>query len=509
MVRPTAKATSVSSPVGGLNDRDSIADMPKQDAVLLENWWPYPSYVAVRQGSLTHATGLPDIVRTLAEYSPPSGNDQMFAVSGMAIYDVTNSGSVGAPVVSGLSNSLFQWQGLTTPGGSFLYLVNGQDSPQLYNGTIWTAITNVSTPAITGVDPSTFAHVTLFKNRLFFVQANSMNIWYLPVNSVGGAAQILDLGSIFRRGGYVMAVYTWTIDAGSGSDDHLVIISSNGEVAVYRGSDPSNANDWSIVGVFVLGMPLGRRCGTKLGGDLAINTVEGLLPLSRSLLSMSINREAALTDKIQNSVSKATASYSGNSGWQVELYPQANMLILNIPAGNGRNFQYCQNTITGAWAKFSGWDASCWVNTDNGLFYGGNGKVVKAWVGSNDDDLGIVADMLCAFSEFGMLARNKFYTMIRPNILTNGTPSIVYSINTDYNIQDPTGTLSYEPPTGMRWGSMVWGDMIWGGSLVPLSLWQTVGAVSKSAAMRLRVNNSGADVRLTNVDYVYQVGGLL
>lgn len=509
MVRPTAKSSSIPAPVGGLNDRDSIADMPKSDAVILENWWPYPSYIGVRKGSAAHVTGFAQPVETLAEYLPPSGNEKLFAVSGGAIYDATTAGAVGASMVSGLANSRFQWQGITTPGGSFLYMVNGVDKPLLWDGSAWTAVDGASTPAITGVTSSTLAHVTLFKNRLFFVENNSLNLWYLPVNSIGGAASVIDLGSVFRKGGRIESCYAWTIDAGNGVDDHFVIISSNGEVAVYRGADPSSSTDWSIVGLFVLGRPLGRRCGTKFGGDLAINTTEGLYPLSKGLLSSEINRTGALTDKIQNSTSMATQSYGQNDGWQVELYPSANMMILNVPAGNGQNFQYVQNTITGAWAKFVGWDAQCWLDAESGLYYGSSNAVVKAWTGTTDNGIGIVADVLPAFSEFGQQARNKFFTLVRPNILTNGNPSVTYGLNVDYAIQDPQGTLSYNAPTGMVWGSMVWGNMIWGGSLVPLAAWQTVGAVSKSASIRLRVNNSGADVRLTNVDYLHQVGGVL
>ncbi len=509
MVRPTAKSSSVPAPVGGLNDRDSIADMPAKDAVILTNWWPYPSYIGVRKGSVAHSTSYPAAVETLAEYLPTSGNSKLFAVSNGAIYDATTPGVVGAAMVSGLSNSRFQWQGITTPGGSFLYLVNGVDSPRLWDGTTWITVTGASTPAITGVTTSTLAHVTLFKNRLFFVQNNSMNMYYLPVNSIGGAASLFDLGSVFRKGGRIEAVYTWTIDAGNGSDDHLVIISSNGEVAVYQGTDPSSAADWRIIGVFVLGRPLGRRCGTKLGGDLAVNTTEGVLTLSRGLLSASIDRRDALTDKIQNSVSLAAESYENNFGWQVELFPDATMMILNVPAGSGQNFQYVQNTITGAWAKFESWDARCWLNAVNGLFYGGANAVFQAWIGSTDAGIGIQADVLPAFSQFGQMARNKFFTLVRPNLLTNGAPSADYGLNVNYAIQDPTGTLSFTPPSGMVWGSMVWGEMTWGGSLVPFSNWQTVGAVADSAAIRLRVLNNGADVRLTNVDYLHQVGGVL
>ena len=156
----TSKATTIPSPVGGLNDRDSIADMPPSDALVLDNWWPYPSYIAVRKGSANHATGFPAAVETLAEYLPPSGASKLFAVAGGSIYDATAAGAIGAAAVSGLTNSRWQWQGITTPGGSFLYMVNGVDKPQLFNGTTWTAIDGASTPAITGVTTTTLAHVT-------------------------------------------------------------------------------------------------------------------------------------------------------------------------------------------------------------------------------------------------------------------------------------------------------------------------------------------------------------
>jgi hypothetical protein len=336
-----------------------------------------------------------------------------------------------------------------------------------------------------------------------------MNVWYLPVQSIGGAASQLDFGSIFPMGGSITACYTWTIDAGSGSDDHFVIITSQGEVAVYEGTDPSSSTSWRLVGVFRLGKPIGRRCGAKFGGDLVINTTEGVFPLGRSLLSASINKSVALTDKIQNSVSAAAANYGSNDGWDIVLYPDANMLILNIPAGNGMNYQYAQNTITGSWTRFTGWNAYDWLNASSGLYYGGDTAVVKAWVGTLDNGISIEADVLPAFSFFGQRARNKFFTMVRPNFITNGNPSIDYGLNVDFAPQETQGELSVLPATGMVWGDMVWGDMTWGGALVLRNSPATVGAVANSAAVRLRVLNNGADVRLTNVDYLYQVGGFL
>jgi hypothetical protein len=497
------------SPTGGLNDRDSIADMNPKDAIILTNWWPLPSYIQLRKGSQNHVTGFTNPVETIVEYLPPTGVSKLFAASGTSFFDVTAPGALGAAVQTGLSNARWESANISTPGGSFLYMVNGADSPRLWNGTTWTTITGVSSPAITGVTTSSLAHVCLFKNRLFFTENNSLRVWYLPVQSIGGAVSLLDFGSIFPMGGKIQACFTWTIDAGNGSDDHFVVLTSQGEVAVYEGVDPSSSTDWRLVGVFRLGKPLGRRCGAKFGGDLVISTTEGVFPLGKALLSSAINRNVALTDKIQNSVSDAAGLYSGNNGWDVLLYPDVNMLILNVPAGNGQNFQYAQNTITGSWAKFTGWNAYEWLNASSGLYYGGDTAVVKAWVGNTDNTVAIQGDCLPAFSYFGQKARNKFFTLVRPNILTNGNPSIDYGLNVDFAPQDPVGTLSYIPPTGMAWGSMVWGTMVWGGSLISISSWNTVGAVANSAAIRLRVLGNGSEVRLTNVDYLHQLGGIL
>lgn len=501
-----ATATSIPSPVSGLNDRDSIADMPQSDAVIMENWWPYPSYLGIRKGSANHVTGLPATVETLVEYLPTTGGSTLFAAAGTAIYNVTTAGAVGAAVQTGLSNARWENAQITTPGGSFLYLVNGVDKPRLWDGAAWTSVDGVSTPAITGVTTTLLAHAQLFKNRLFFTEKNSMRLWYLPVNSIGGAASQLDLGSVFRLGGFIQAAYTWTIDAGSGSDDHLVVLSSNGEVAVYSGADPSSATDWRLIGVFTLGRPLGRRCAVKFGGDLAINCMEGVFPLGKGLLSASVDRRVALTDKIQNSVSEAANSYANNYGWQICQYPDNNMLILNVPAGNGVNYQYAQNTITGAWTKLTGWNASVWLNAATGLYYGDNNSIKKAWVGNLDISSPIVADILPAFSYFGSKAYNKYFTMVRPYFQSTGTPSILYGLNTDFVPSAPVGALAYTPPTGMFWGSMIWGQMVWGGSLTTLTSWQTVGSVCNAASVRLKVQNNGSEVRYSNTDFLYQKG---
>lgn len=378
----TARTTTVPAPVGGLNDRDALAAMPASDAVIMVNWWPEPSRLMVRKGFLRHTDGeLPAAVESLFEYHPPSGSIKLFAAAGDSIYDVTTFGQAGSSVASGKTNARWQTATATTAGGSFLYAFNGADKALLYNGTTWDEIDDQSSPVnITGVDTKDIVDGVVFKNRLYLIEKGSMNLWYLPATQIGGTASAIDMGLIFQRGGRIITAKTWTIDSGAGQDDHFVVISSNGEVAVFAGYDPSDATAWALVGLFYLGRPVGQRCAIKFGGDLLIICEDGIFPLGRGLLMGETDRRVAITDKIQNTLREQAMTYKAAFGWQLTLASDASMLLLNVPNPLG-NVQYAQNTITGSWAKFEGMDAVCWLYSELGLFYGGkDGTIYRAWI---------------------------------------------------------------------------------------------------------------------------------
>jgi hypothetical protein len=190
--------------------------------------------------------------------------DKLFAIAGSSIFDVTNAGTVGAADKTGLGNAKWEYVNVTTPAGGYIYAVNGIDKPLLYNGSTWT------NPAITGVTDTTLNNITTFKNQVWFTQNNSLKAWYLPTLSIAGAAAAIDMSAVAQLGGHLVNVGTWTLDAGYGVDDNLVFITSNGEVIVYSGTDPSDATKWALVGVWRIGKPVGKRCFLKYGGDMLI-----------------------------------------------------------------------------------------------------------------------------------------------------------------------------------------------------------------------------------------------
>src|SRR5690606_34962161 len=52
----------------------------------------------------------------------------------------------------------------------------------------------------------------VYKQRLFFVQRESMNVWYLPVDQIGGELTLLPLAGVFEKGGQIVFGTTWSND---------------------------------------------------------------------------------------------------------------------------------------------------------------------------------------------------------------------------------------------------------------------------------------------------------
>jgi hypothetical protein len=138
----TAKTSSLPSPIGGWNARDSLAEMAATDAVTLTNWFPTPTDVTLRKGYTKYSTGITGDVNSLMNYAGPS-SQTLFAAAGSSIYNCNTS--TASVVATGLTNSKFQHVNIATPGGSFLVACNGADAVQIYDGTSWFKVATTTT----------------------------------------------------------------------------------------------------------------------------------------------------------------------------------------------------------------------------------------------------------------------------------------------------------------------------------------------------------------------------
>lgn len=472
-------------PVGGWDTSAPLASMKEDRAVQLKNWFPYAAYGEVRKGYKYHAWDIVDdetSIETLMAWRGPASS-KMFAAGGGAIYDVT-SNAAGTSAVTSLGSDRWQTVNMTTSAGNYLWVCNGTDSCRHYNGTTW------ATPSLTGVTSADIINVNVHKKRLWFVVKDSTTAYYLGTDAIAGSATAFALGANFTRGGYLMAMATWTRDGGAGSDDFAVFISSEGQIALYQGTDPASSSTWSLVGVFDVAPPIGRRCFVKYGADVALLTIAGVFPLSQLLaVDQSQAKRVALSENISSALVAQAALYRDQFGWEMCVYPKGTRLIVNIPtAENVSSIQYVMNTLTGAWCEFEYNHApNCWLVYEEELYFGGNeGCVYKADTGSADIDEPITAIGQSAYAAMGS-ANVKHFKMIKPLITAGGSNRPSIGVSTDFQETDtlfqPTATVS---AAGGTWDVSRWDSFTWGGQEVNISDWVGVVGIGTFGSIKFR-----------------------
>jgi hypothetical protein len=276
----------------------------------------------------------------------------------------------------------------------------------------------------------------------------------------------------------------WNIDGGLGADDYAAFISSQGEVALYKGTDPASSTTWALQGVYWLGSPIGRRCFVQYGSDVAVISQDGLLASVQGTAAEPHQQQSRRPDRHDHGrpYPKAITSYGANFGWQVIPFPGENMLLLNVPVAVGSQYQWAMNTINGSWWKFTGWAANCFELFGDELYYGGNGTVFQ----------GVARALLTrerrsasrSFPRLTTLASRRPSSSSRwsGHLLALGNnAAFSFGINTDFDTTQPLGVPTYTPTTAGKWDSGLWDVATWGGDPVIQKNWQTVSGVGYCA----------------------------
>jgi hypothetical protein len=504
-VAPASRSQTLPAPVDGWNARDSVATMKSTDAIVLDDMFPDATQVSLRPGASNHTTGLPGDVESLMPYNG-GATSQLFAASGGNFYDVTASGAVGAAVVSGNSNDRWGHINFATSSNNWLLTANGVDTPKFWNGAAWTAITAVSVPAITGVATTTLDSPVGHQNRVWFIQKNTLIAWYLPVDSVGGAATAFPLRSFATRGGYLIVAKNWSYDTNNGPKHYLAFFTSEGEVIIFSGTDPSSPTTWELTGTFYLGQLVSNRSIAKADGDLMCLTQSGLYPLSSVVNKEISTSSAAISDRIRNALAASTKQYGSNFGWEVHSYPDSKILLINVPVTATQSYQYVMNISTRRWCRVTKWAAKCFA-TQNGILQAGfNTKTANVWSGATDFGGSIVGLALPAFTALHAPSVEKQVLFARIYFRGTGFENILLNVNTDFSQLPPTDTVSSSVlATGATWGTARWGTAMWPSGLLDGQAVQSPGALGFQISPTVQVaSTQGWSWYAT--DLLYSVG---
>ncbi len=507
--RQVSRGKSIPAPVGGWDAVSALADMPEDRAVVLDNWFPTTTDVRVRRGHIEHCDDMGSgVVDSLMVYNGLTvAGSKMFAVTGGSIYDVSASGAGSVTSVTGLTNNRWQYVNFTTSGGKFLWACNGVDTPKHYNGSAW------ATPSITGITSTDIVNVNAHKNRLWFVLKDSTKAAYLATGSIAGAATTFELGGLFTSGGYLVAMATWTRDGGAGPDDLAVFMSSRGQAIVYAGTDPSAADTWELIGVYDVGPPIGYRCFTKVGADLMLINLDGVLPLSKGLvLERSAQAQVTITLNINSAMNEAARSYKGNFGWEMTPYAKGTMAILNVPIAEGATqHQYVMNTITGAWCRFKGMNANTWAVFKDDLYLGGNdGKVYQADTGGIDVDDTIDAVGQGAYNYYGSMGTLKQWKMLQPLITTDSDSRPAIGISTDFKDNAALGTPTASVLDSALYDVALYDVDVYAVEGRTVADWTSISGIGQCASVHFRAQTATTTevvMRLNGFNVIHENGG--
>ncbi len=520
--QPRMRPHTQDAPIGGWVTSTALARPVKRSARRLINGFPTSTGVRPRGGASQYADLGADPVESLWNYA--SGvTKRMYAAIAGSIWDVSGTPS---EEVTGQTSDIYSTAQFDTGSGgnNYQYVVNGADKAQLFDGTSFQQVTGVSTPiAISGVDTALFAHVWVYRSRLYFIERNSLTVWYMPLNSVGGTAQDFTLSGAFKRGGKLVFGTTWSIDSGAGADDKWVVMTDQGEAAVFEGADPGagsgDLDPWRSIGVYDISELAGsdRAAVMHAAGDPVICTVDGLVPLSQVLVKDPAALSVSAVSRQIEPDWKLEGAARSTMPWTLIKWPQMNMAIVGLPVvsdqASARSFVV--NLQTGAWGEYLGWNirSGC---VHNGQAYAGTdtGLVIKLEDGGQDLGENYVFSYIPQFEDLGAPGVFKQVNQARITVRGRRPINIVPFVCTDYGEAFPTPPNVATDVAQDVWDTAIWDEAVWdaAGEATVNGRWMAVTGSGYAHALGAIATIGGAQAPDTEVVVVHatsQMGELV
>jgi hypothetical protein len=465
---------TIPAPTRGLVLNENESFMQPGGALVLDNWKPTMKGLAVRGGS-KNWTQLPETTPVVSMFSYISGNThKMFAGNATKLYDVTSDPPV--LVKSGQTSGNYAASQLANQGGDWMIVVNDTgDYPLRYNGTTWETLNPaytpgagfpprisapVTTPPATVQDGHNLTYVWKYRNRFFFIEGGSMNAWYLPLNATGGVLSMIPLSGAATKGGKLLCGFTLSINAGDGIDDKNCFLTDQGEILIFTGSDPSTAANWRQEGRYATSQPLGMNAHLAIGGDVLIATVDGIIPISASINKDTSQLELAAITRAIKPMWRDEVNLKRALPWTMMKWDEYGGMFVTYPGGTpGAYTMGAVNIATGAWARFTGWDAMCFGRIREDAFFGTqDGRIVQCDRTGTDNGASYVCTMVGGWEMFSSQSATVVWRQARAAFTARYPFAPQLSATTDYQITIPAPPFPIpDPGTLDVWDQGVWG----------------------------------------------------
>lgn len=510
-VKPSASNVShITAPLKGLSLSAKLSsNSDPLKATILDNWLIDEDKIRCRHGRrkiFTHGDGSP-IESIVPFYGFPTQNMALGTAGKLTTYSGINLGVA-------FSGNDWSWTSFANLGEqTYTVMVNGFDGVWSWDGSNLAAglvkETVTAPTAASWINPDRFAIVLAHQNHLWFTDTDNLAVYYLPLQQKHGELKYLPLNALFRRGGIVRALYSWTVDGGDGMNDKLVIFSSNGECAIYAGTDP-NA-DYTLDGVYRFDSPMSKHSVVQYGGELYVLISTGLVPMS-TLMRAQVE-ELGQTDRdVYSMFMDNSRRFRDQPGWQAFIDPSSSRIICNLPSG-GRNHytQLVRFMPTQYWTSWSAIPARSWGWLNNVLYIGDDsGNLYASGRAYLDDDgAAIKVDVQLSWSNF-KTPGIKHFKMVKPYIITDGNPKPAIDMQVDYEARPPANQpdLSFSGEGG-QWDTADWDTTDWAPGEVMIAKWSGVARMGTVGAYRMQALIKGCTFSFAGADVLYETGSVL
>lgn len=379
-------------------------------------------------------------------------------------------------------------------------------------------------PGITfpnGLTTADLIYVWAYKNRLFFIEKNSLNAWYLPVDQIGGELDVFPFGGIFGLGGTLLYGASWSLDSGQsgGLSEQCIFTTTEGEVSVFQGNNPSAAENWSKVGTYRIGSPLGNKAWIRAGADLLTGTTIGMTPLSQAIQrDYAALAQASVSYPIDEAWREATQQ-RGRTGWVCEIWPESQMVIVAPPKPDEMDaVLFVANAVTGAWCRFTGWHVLSMCVFEGQLYFGSTeGRVFAANVSGSDNGQTYTGTYVPLFEDMGEPASQKIGQQARISI-RSAIPIVeqVFMLS-DYSQEVPSPPAATIPQGGVAiWGDPAteWGTAEWASEYNNLGKvqenWRSIGGMGWTVTPGFQATSGSTqplDIEIVRMDLTYELTG--
>jgi hypothetical protein len=341
------------------------------------------------------------------------------------------------------------------------------------------------------------------------------------------------------RGGHLLFMSNWSIDAGDGIDDKLVVVTSEGEALVWTGNNPGDAANWRQEGRYFVGKPLGMNAHEQVGGDLFILTVEGVVPMNMVINKSPGEMELALVSRAVKRMWREEVAINTAYPWTIRRWDEYGGIFITLPGGRPGN-QYClaMNSATGAFARGVGLDALCFIRLHTDMYFGTQtGIVMRMESGGTDDGKPYVATLVGGWEMFQARTQTVHWRQARAVFSTakSNEPFVPQlDATVDYVITiPPPPQPGPDPGPGDLWDEGKWGPNLGEPPPVPTppqraqyaqwdqpssglranrnTLWVSIGKTGFSHAPIVQVTvaqQAKPDVELVAIAATFEVAGV-